>query len=183
MVFKVEDYLVATRCFKYSRFNHRHQDCRGEETCPLYAGRHKMKECTANSSEYKCINCATYNFHNKNASLCNTHNLRQKLSQSPSIIRKIQAKHRLLKWRLFANSTQHATQGNKKQSHIRCIQIKLQHSKVTTANIMQITDEKKHWHTLHSENLHNAEQSGWNTKQFQNLYNCRDKKQSSYCGN
>ena len=32
MICKVEDYLVATRCFKCSRFNHRHQDCRGEET-------------------------------------------------------------------------------------------------------------------------------------------------------
>ena len=32
MISKVEDYLVATGCFKCSRFNHRHQDCRGEET-------------------------------------------------------------------------------------------------------------------------------------------------------
>jgi len=73
MVCKVEDYLVATRCFKCSRFNHRHQDCRGEETCPLCAGRHKIKECTANTSEYKCINCATYNLHNKNARICDNH--------------------------------------------------------------------------------------------------------------
>ena len=70
---KVEDYLVATRCFKCSRFNHRHQDCRGEETCPLCAGRHKMKECTANSSEYKCINCATCNLHNNTARICDNH--------------------------------------------------------------------------------------------------------------
>jgi hypothetical protein len=73
MICKVEDYLVATRCFKCSSFNHRHQDCRGEETCPLCAGRHKMKECTSNSSEYKCINCATYNLHNKNARICDNH--------------------------------------------------------------------------------------------------------------
>jgi len=51
MICKLEDCLVATRCFKGSRFNHRHQDCRGEETSPLCAGRHKMKECTADSSE------------------------------------------------------------------------------------------------------------------------------------
>ena len=73
MICKVENYLVATRCFKCSRFNHRHQDCRGEETCPLCAGRHKMKECTANSPEYKYINCATYNLHNKNARICDNH--------------------------------------------------------------------------------------------------------------
>jgi hypothetical protein len=59
IICKVEDYLVATRRFKCSRFKHRHQNCRGKETCPLCAGRHKMKECTANLSEYKCINCAT----------------------------------------------------------------------------------------------------------------------------
>jgi len=40
------------------------------------------------------------------------------------------------------NSTQRATQGNKKQSHTRCIQINLRHSKVATANLMQITEEE-----------------------------------------
>jgi hypothetical protein len=44
---KIEEYVVATRCFKCSRFNHRHNDCRGEETCPLCARPHKLKECTA----------------------------------------------------------------------------------------------------------------------------------------
>jgi hypothetical protein len=37
MICEVEDYLIATRCFKCSRFNHRHQDCLGEEPCPLCA--------------------------------------------------------------------------------------------------------------------------------------------------
>jgi len=70
---EVEDYLVATRCFKCSIFKHRHQDCRGEETCPHCAVCHKMTECTANSSEYKCINCTTYNLHNKDARICDNH--------------------------------------------------------------------------------------------------------------
>ena len=43
---KIEDYVVATRCFKCSRFNHRFRDCRGEVTCPLCAGTHTLKECT-----------------------------------------------------------------------------------------------------------------------------------------
>jgi hypothetical protein len=43
LICKVDDYLVAKRCFKCSRFNHRHQDCRGEETCPLCAGGHKLR--------------------------------------------------------------------------------------------------------------------------------------------
>jgi len=40
LICKVDDYLVPKRYFKCSRFNHRHQDCRGEETCPLCAGGH-----------------------------------------------------------------------------------------------------------------------------------------------
>jgi hypothetical protein len=32
---KIEDYLVANRCFKRSGFNHRYRDCRGEVACPV----------------------------------------------------------------------------------------------------------------------------------------------------
>jgi hypothetical protein len=63
---RIEDYLTATRCFRCSRFNHRTRDCRGTETCPLCAGNHSMKDCTAQPADYKCINCLTYNHHNKN---------------------------------------------------------------------------------------------------------------------
>jgi len=34
------DYLVATRCFRCSRFNHRMRECRCSETCLLCAGNH-----------------------------------------------------------------------------------------------------------------------------------------------
>jgi len=43
LICNTEDYLVATRCFKCSRFNHSSWDCRGNETCPLCAGNHKLK--------------------------------------------------------------------------------------------------------------------------------------------
>jgi len=33
---------VTKRCLKCSRYNHRHQYCRGEETCPLRAGGHTL---------------------------------------------------------------------------------------------------------------------------------------------
>jgi hypothetical protein len=59
LICNVEDYLVANRCFKCSKFNHRYQNCHGEETCPLCAGCHKLKEYTANPSDYTCTNCAT----------------------------------------------------------------------------------------------------------------------------
>jgi hypothetical protein len=40
---RIEDYLVATRCFKCSKFNHRTQECGGEVTCPLCTGPHTLK--------------------------------------------------------------------------------------------------------------------------------------------
>lgn len=47
---KAHDYVVASRCFKCSRFNHRFRECRGEGTCPLCADRHQKKDCTASPS-------------------------------------------------------------------------------------------------------------------------------------
>jgi hypothetical protein len=57
-IYTTEDYLVATRRFKCSKFNHRTQDCRGEVTCPLCAGPHTLKECSGDSKIFKCTNCA-----------------------------------------------------------------------------------------------------------------------------
>jgi len=54
---KVDDYIVAKRCFRCSRFNHTHKECRGIETCPLCSGNHKLKECNTPKSEYKYTNC------------------------------------------------------------------------------------------------------------------------------
>ena len=35
LICKIEDYLVANRCFKCSRVNHRFREYRGEDTYPL----------------------------------------------------------------------------------------------------------------------------------------------------
>jgi hypothetical protein len=70
---KIEDYLVTSRCFKCSRFNHRFSECRGEETPPLCAGSHKLKECTASPTAYKCIIFLTYNKHNQHKNICENH--------------------------------------------------------------------------------------------------------------
>ena len=45
------DYLVPKRCYKCSRYNHRHYECKGEDTYPHCTGKHKMKECTAETNE------------------------------------------------------------------------------------------------------------------------------------
>ncbi|PSN36129.1 hypothetical protein C0J52_25500, partial [Blattella germanica] len=58
-------YLEAKRCFISSRFGQRFNDCKGEETCPLCAGNHKLKECTTPESNHKCTNCIAHNTYNK----------------------------------------------------------------------------------------------------------------------
>jgi hypothetical protein len=69
----VADYLVPTRCYKCSRHNHKHYDCKGEEACPHCAGKHKMKECKTATNERKCINCIAYNRHTKEAKVNENH--------------------------------------------------------------------------------------------------------------
>jgi len=53
-------------------YNHTLRECRGKETCPLFAGSHKLKECTAQPTDYKCINCKTF-MYNKNAKISEHH--------------------------------------------------------------------------------------------------------------
>jgi len=69
----MRDYVVVTRCFNCSRYNHRASDCRGEETCPLCMGGHAIKECTAPPSDYKSVNCVNFNKHNGNAKVGENH--------------------------------------------------------------------------------------------------------------
>jgi len=69
----IEDYLVATRFFGCSRFNHRMTDCRGTQTCPLCADNHTPKECKAQPTEYKCINCRSYNHHSRSTNINEIH--------------------------------------------------------------------------------------------------------------
>jgi len=72
LICNVGDYLVARRCYKCSTYNHRHQECRGEETCPLCAG-HKLKDCNAPTSQHKCNNCMAYNRYSKKEKISENH--------------------------------------------------------------------------------------------------------------
>jgi len=69
----VEDYLVAARCFRYSRFNHSIRDCRETETCPLGADNPNVKEYKAQPTEYKWINCRSYNHQSRNTKINEIH--------------------------------------------------------------------------------------------------------------
>jgi hypothetical protein len=42
-----------------------HKECKGEDTCPLCAGGHKLRECKASADQHKCIICVIYNQYNK----------------------------------------------------------------------------------------------------------------------
>jgi len=73
VICKVDDYIQVNRCFKCSRYNHRLADCRGEETCPLCTGSHKLRECTAQQKDFKGINCMTYSKYNSSKTICTNH--------------------------------------------------------------------------------------------------------------
>ena len=81
-----DDYLVANRSFKCSRFKHRHRDCRWELTCPLCAGPHTLKLCKADSKVYKCINCVIYNKHNPKKNIGINHSSLEKKCPSMQAI-------------------------------------------------------------------------------------------------
>ena len=81
---KVDDYLVAKRCFRCSRYNHTHKECKGEEVCPLCTENHKLKECKAATSEHKCINCIIYNRHHPHTQIDTAHSSLDK--KCPSLI-------------------------------------------------------------------------------------------------
>ena len=72
VICNIEDYINPIRCYKCSRFNHKHTNCQGEETCPLSAGKHKLKECTIPARDFKCINCINHNKYSKEK-ICENH--------------------------------------------------------------------------------------------------------------
>jgi hypothetical protein len=64
LICNTPDYVVASRCFRCSRFKHKHSDC---------AGKHSLKECSAAPLEHKCINCIMYSEYNQNKHICTSH--------------------------------------------------------------------------------------------------------------
>ena len=68
----VADYVIP-RCYKCSRYNNKHYDCRGEETCPHCTRKHKKNECTTAEIEQKCIKSITYNRFNKEEKVNENH--------------------------------------------------------------------------------------------------------------
>jgi len=76
------DYIVVTRCYKCSRYNHKAKDCKGEQTCPHCMGDHNIKACTAPTCDYKCVNCANYNKYNGSAKVRENHSSMDKTCPS-----------------------------------------------------------------------------------------------------
>ena len=78
----VDDYIKISRCFKCSKYNHRAQECTGEQTCPLCTGNHHMRDCTARKEQYKCINCVKHNQYNNTALVNENHSSMDKECKS-----------------------------------------------------------------------------------------------------
>jgi hypothetical protein len=86
LICNLEAYLVPKRCFQCSRYNHRSRECHGTDTCPHCASSHKMKECSAQPKDYKCINCQIFNMHNRNAKIGENHSSMDKNCPSYRVI-------------------------------------------------------------------------------------------------
>lgn len=56
-----DDYIKINRCYKCNKYNHRANECKGVLACPLCAGNHSLRECTAQRDQYRCINCINFN--------------------------------------------------------------------------------------------------------------------------
>jgi len=146
MICNVEDYVSVNRCFKCSGYNHRHTECKSEETCPLCAGKHKLKECTAPRSEYKCMNCVKYNLHNKDRKAQENH---ISLDRSCPSLQAMIEKYRQTQTTKMAQTdhskkrTIHGQKNIKPQTPIRCMQINLQHSRIATDNLMKLIEQEK----------------------------------------
>jgi hypothetical protein len=78
----VRDYIVVTRCYKCSRYNHKANTCRGQQTCPHCMGDHNIKACTAPTHDYKCVNCTNYNKFNGTAKVNENHSSMDKTCPS-----------------------------------------------------------------------------------------------------
>jgi hypothetical protein len=82
LICRAGDYLVAKRFYNCSRFNHQHQKCKGEETCPLCAGGNLLKDCKTPANQHKCISRMNYNRHSRKGNVCENHSSLRKDCQS-----------------------------------------------------------------------------------------------------
>jgi len=90
---KADDYVVAIRCFRFSRYNHRHKECKGKETCPICAGAHWLKDCVAKPKSFKCVNCTIYNKFNPHKNMHEPLVTRQETPQYASYSGEVQKEH------------------------------------------------------------------------------------------
>jgi hypothetical protein len=73
VICKVDEYMVVKRCFRCSRFNLIHKECKSVEICPLCTGNHKLKECTTPKTEHKSINSQIYSKHHTDDQIDTAH--------------------------------------------------------------------------------------------------------------
>jgi len=141
LICSVGDYLMAKRCNKCNRFNHRHQECKGEETCPLCAGRHSLKDCKTPANQHKCINCMNCNRQSKKGKVSENHSSLSKDCQSLQAVLTKYIQNRLLAMATLTNRdirSAQRTNSHMGHTHIKCLQLNLQHSQCATYNLTEI---------------------------------------------
>ena len=92
-IFKADDYVVAMRCFRCRRYNHRNKECKGNETCPICSGAHKLKDRVAEPKSFKCVNCKIYNKFNPHKNMHEPLVTRQEMPQYASYSGEVQKEH------------------------------------------------------------------------------------------
>jgi len=121
-----------------------------EETCPLCSGGHRLKDCTANKTEYKCINCITHNFHKHPAKkiLFTLH----EIENAPVYAQSWKRKGDTLPINMAIQLKQkRGGYNNQKPHQIKCYQVNVQHSKAATANLMKMISTNKMGNALIQE--------------------------------
>jgi hypothetical protein len=120
-------------------------ECNKEEACPICAGKHKLKDCAASRTEYKCINCERFNPHNKDRKTQVNHS---SLDRScPSLQAMIVTdRTQTIKMALtnhHRNRTPKGHANTKTREPISCMQINLQHSRIAKDNLMKLREQEQ----------------------------------------
>jgi hypothetical protein len=144
-----------------------HKDWRGAKPCPLCAGEHKLKECTAPAAHYKSINCLTFTPYTKG----DKKECRSSLDKNCPSLQAVLAKCRInpdyWQWRLHPTlTTIHRIEFKRKDVKLtKSLQLNLQHTRVATENLTQ-TILQYNRYRLRAATVHNTQQSGGVPQRF-----------------
>jgi hypothetical protein len=119
---------------------------RGEKTCPLCAGRHRLRDCTSSPHEYKCVNYITFFKFNPTKPACSNHSSLDKRCSSLQTLLENFDKTQTTAMFVHRNSHTHTGTLNRQDNphtHIKFFQLNLQNSRVTTDNLVKLLSKEQ----------------------------------------